>query len=301
MLDLRRMPLTLGFLSAVIALPALAQPHPAAPYPAACDASKVTKADVDRAHTVFLSGKQYLEESNYDKAIEYFTDAYSIDCSTHAILPAIATAYERKGDKGEAIRALEEYLSRAPSAPDREVVERRIKNLKDQLAREAPPPPSAPTTSAGVAPAAPSASALEVSSAWTSSSVAPAASLPSAAPLPPGAPEARHGAAPWIVVGVGAAAIVAGAVIYGLGQGDVSSASSVCPVRNDCNVPSARSKGNSGRDLLAAGGATLGGGAALVAAGLVWHFLEGSSRDRSAAIGPALAPGYAGLGMKGEF
>src|ERR1019366_2622549 len=110
-----------------IAVPALAQ-QPAATYPAPCDASKVSKGDVDRAHTVFLSGKQYLDESNYDKAIGYFDDAYSIDCSVHAILPIIATAYERKGDKAEAVRALEEYLRRVPSSPDRERIERRIKN-----------------------------------------------------------------------------------------------------------------------------------------------------------------------------
>src|ERR1700716_151905 len=106
-----------------IAVPVLAQQP--SDYPAACEASKVTKADVDRAHTVFLSGKQFLEEANYDKAISYFKDAYSIDCSMHAMLPIIATAYERKGDKGEAVRALEEYLRRAPNAPDHDVIERR--------------------------------------------------------------------------------------------------------------------------------------------------------------------------------
>ncbi|HXN32458.1 MAG TPA: hypothetical protein VN894_11370, partial [Polyangiaceae bacterium] len=81
----------------VIAVPVLAEQQ--SDYPLPCDGSKVSRSDVDRAHTVFLSGKQYLEESNYDKAISYFKDAYSIDCSVHAMLPIIATAYERKGDK----------------------------------------------------------------------------------------------------------------------------------------------------------------------------------------------------------
>src|SRR5579864_437424 len=129
--------LALVFVGSAIALPALAQ-QVASSYPPACEASKVTKGDVDRAHTVFLSGKQFLEESNYDKAISYFKDAYTIDCSVHGILPIIAAAYERKGDKAEAVRALEEYLKRAPNAPDHDVVERRIKNLNDQLAREQP-------------------------------------------------------------------------------------------------------------------------------------------------------------------
>src|ERR1700730_6784774 len=103
----RNLLLVVVLAGAAIALPVFAQQP--SDYPAACDPSKVSKADVDRAHTVFLSGKQYLEEANYDKAISYFKDAYSIDCSVHAILPIIATAYERKGDKAEAVRALEEY------------------------------------------------------------------------------------------------------------------------------------------------------------------------------------------------
>src|SRR5580700_4095320 len=114
--------LALAFVGTVVAVPALAQ-QPAS-YPPACDASKVSKADVDRAHTVYLSGKQYLDESNYDKAISYFNDAYSIDCSVHGILPINATAFERRGDRPEAVRALEEYVHRAPNAADREVIER---------------------------------------------------------------------------------------------------------------------------------------------------------------------------------
>src|SRR5580704_13339628 len=157
-------------LAVALAGPVIAGPAPAqqpASYPPPCDASKVSRGDVDRAHTVFLSGKQFLDESNYDKAVSYFNDAYSIDCSVHAILPIIATAYERKGDKGEAVRALEEYLRRAPNAPDREHVERRIKNLNDQLAHEAPPASSASASSAAAASAAPTTSAPEPSAAQT--------------------------------------------------------------------------------------------------------------------------------------
>src|SRR5579884_2415755 len=87
-----------AFAASVVAVPALAQQTGSSGYPAPCPPSQVSKADVDRAHTVFLSGKGFLDESNYDKAISYFKDAYSIDCSVHGILPIIATAHERKGD-----------------------------------------------------------------------------------------------------------------------------------------------------------------------------------------------------------
>src|SRR5580658_8420739 len=142
MRSLRHSLLSVVSLVTIVAVPVLAQSS-STTYPPPCDASKVSKSDSDRAHTVYLSGKQYLDESNYDKAISYFNDAYSIDCSVHGILPIIATAFERRGDRAEAVRALEEYVHRAPNAGDREVIERRIRNLKDQIARDAPPPPTA--------------------------------------------------------------------------------------------------------------------------------------------------------------
>src|SRR3984957_11375577 len=241
MRSIRKPLLVIAFLGSLVAVPALAQ-QPAS-YPPACDASKVSKADVDRAHTVYLSGKQYLDESNYDKAISYFDDAYSIDCSVHGILPIIATAYERKGDKAEAVRALEEYLRRVPNAADREHVERRIKNLNDQLSHEAQPASSASASSAAAASAAPTTSAPEPSAAQT----APAASA-----SPPEDQPRKASPGPWIVTGIGGAAIIGGVVLYIVGSGDVSSAANACPTRKLC-APSVASQGNDGRTLKAVG------------------------------------------------
>src|ERR1700730_11768148 len=153
-----RNPLLIVALGGVaIAVPVFAQAP--SDYPPPCEASKVTNADTDRSHTGFFISKQFLEESKYDKAISYFKDAYSIDCSRHAMLPIIATAYERKGDKSEAVRALEEYVKRAPNAADHDVIERRIRNLRDQLARDqaAASASAAATASASAAPPFPSA------------------------------------------------------------------------------------------------------------------------------------------------
>ncbi len=274
--------LVVAFLGTLVAVPALAQ---TSNYPAPCDPSKVSKGDVDRAHAVFLSGKQFLDESNYDKAISYFNDAYSIDCSRHAILPIIATTYERKGDKAEAVRALEEYLRRVPNAADREQVERRIKNLNDQVAREAPPPSSA--SSAPAPTAAPSATVPP-------EPVAPTSSPVSAGP----AQDAPHNASagPWIVTGIGGAALITGVVLYVVGSGDVSSALSSCPTRSNCS-PDVASQGNDGRTLKTAGAIAGGVGLGAVAAGLLWHFLEkpASPAPGAAFIRPELSPGYAGV------
>jgi hypothetical protein len=280
--------LLVAFLGTVVAVPALAQ---TSSYPPACDASKVSKGDVDRAHAVFLSGKQFLDESNYDKAISYFNDAYSIDCSVHAILPIIATAYERKGDKTEAVRALEEYLRRVPNAADREHVERRIKNLNDQLAHEPAPASSTSASSATTASAAPTVTAPE-----------PSATPPTTASV--AAPEEQPRQAspgPWIFIGLGGALVIGGVVTYVVGSGDISSASSTCPTRMNC-PPSVASQGNEGRTLRLVGGIIGGAGLISGAVGVTWliiHWLDSRFPARPAGtsgyISPVVAPGYAGV------
>ena len=288
-----------AFAVSVVAVPALAQQAGSSGYPAPCPASQVSKSDVDRAHTVFLSGKGFLDESNYDKAISYFKDAYSIDCSVHAILPIIATAYERKGDKQSAVGALQEYLKRVPNAPDHEVIQRRINNLQDQIAQDKATATAVPTASAP-----PVASTAAPTATATTSPTAPTATaeLTSTATAPP-TTEGGHSVTPWIVVGVGGAAVVAGVVLFAVGAGDISTAEKTCPVHDNCNDPNAQSTGNSGRTLETVGVVAGAVGVAAVAGGLLWHFLEtpGAPSTTGATVTPVVAPGYAGLGLGGRF
>ena len=297
---LRNLFLGLASVGVLVAVPVLAQ-QAAGDYPAACEEAKVSRGDHERAHTVFLSGKQFLEESNYDKAISYFKDAYSIDCSVHAMLPIIATAYERKGDMAEAIRALGEYLVRASGAPDREVIEHRIRNLKDRLAHEQPPAPgpTAVSTTEPTSSAAPTPAPLPVASPGASPPIAP---VPS-----PAEPTQSSGAspAPWIVASLGAAAVIGGVVALVVGAGDVSNAEAACGANRQCpNTPAgnaAVAKGNDGRSLETAGGVVGGVGLALVAGGLIWHFTQGPATPAAATFTPMVAPGYAGVGIGGAF
>jgi len=285
-----------------LAVPAFAQSvSPASGgYPVGCDPTKVSKADVDRAHTVFLSGKGFLDESNYDKAISYFKDAYSIDCSVHAILPIIATAYERKGDKASAVQALQEYLKRVPAAPDREVVERRIKNLQDQMGT--PVVASAPSASASASATAPSATASAIAPPPSSTGSATAAPTSSAPPADEGG---GHTVLPWVVVGVGGAALVAGVVLYAVGGPQISDAEKTCGSVHVCPPGAAGanaiSEGNNGRTLETVGVVVGAVGVAGVAGGLLWHFLEPTSGAPSTALSPVVAPGYAGVSVGGHF
>lgn len=285
-------------LAAFVAVPAVAQQSSAiSSYPAACEASKVSKSDVDRAHTVYLSGKQYLDESNYDKAISYFKDAYSIDCSVHGLLPIIAGAYERKGDKAEAVHALEEYQKRAPNASDHDMVERRIRNLKDQLAREQPA--ATGTTAAPTASAAPTATATAAPTVTT----APTASATASSNPEPGSSTqgGEHSIAPWILVGSGGLVAVAGVILLAVGSGDVSTAESHCMgAAHSCTDPAFASQGNDGRTLETVGVIGLVVGGAAAAGGLIWHFTEPTSKPTSAAlrVTPVFSPAAAG---KGDF
>jgi hypothetical protein len=301
---LRRPLLALGLFQVAIVVPAVAQTLGPSSYAPACDDSKVTKTDRDRAHTVFLSGKQFLEESNYDKAISYFKDAYSIDCSVHGILPIIATAYERKGDKREAIHALEEYQKRAPAAADHEVIERRIRNLKDQVAQEQPTASAAPSATPTATTPAPT-STIEATSSASAST--PAAS--SQAPPEEHKEGGSHTAGPWILVGAGAAALAGGVVTYAVGAGKVSSAESLCGSNHVCPRSAGSgpiNDGNTGRSLELAGGIVGGVGAAAVVLGLVWHFSEHPRTSDAAPttalkVQPVVAPSYAGLAVGGAF
>jgi tetrahydromethanopterin S-methyltransferase subunit D len=295
----RAVPL-LVLLAAAVAVPALAQTG-GQPYPPPCLESKVTKQDNDRAHQLFLDGKQSLNESSYDAAIALFREAYRLNCSVHGILPILATAYERKGDRGEAVRALEEYLRRVPDASDRETIERRIKNLKDQMGASSAPTATASAT--GSATAATSSASASASTEPTSSAVPTATATESPPPQQGG-----HTLAPWIVVAIGGAALATGSVLYVIGAGDVSSAENACPPPNHVCASSDTSdvnKGNNGRHLETAGVIAGSVGLAAVVGGLVWHFVEKPSKEGATASGvrlsPAVAPGYAGLSWGGAF
>ena len=284
-----------------VAVPALAQPP--STYPAACDASKVSKIDVERAHTVFLSGKGFLDESNYDKAISYFKDAYSIDCSVHGILPIIATAYERKGDKAEAIHALGEYILRVPNTPDREVIERRIRNLREQLAQERPTATAATTAPTATTTAVPTATTTAPpGDTGTAATTTPPTSSRGSPPPPPAG---EHSTTPWVLVGVGGALVVTGAVLLVAGSGKVSSANSACPSHKGC-PQSVADDGNAGRLMETIG--IIGGIAGIVGvgAGLVWHFTEAgpaptTATTRGTYVSPVVTPGFAGMSLGGSF
>jgi hypothetical protein len=296
----------LGLLLAVAATPlylgmgaqdAFAQPGSAAQY-GQCTKT-VTPQESDLAHQKYIAGKQDYDEGNYESAIRRFRDAYNLDCQKHELLIIISAAYERNLDKKEAIAALEAYVQRAPTAPDLETYRTKIANMKKELAK-APPP--------------------------TASTSAPP-------PPPPSSDTQEHTIYPWIVVGVGGAAAIAGVISLALAP-DIPAGcdeeTKKC-VYIDPNVvdqptqPGQRAPSQEQRDDLLSrqntagravtmptvGVVLLAAGGALIVGGLIWHFLEPTGPKEGAsppATGkvrlkprPAIAPGFAGLSLGGTF
>ncbi|WP_394834155.1 tetratricopeptide repeat protein [Pendulispora rubella] len=292
------------FLTSLVAAPAFAQsPSAPASKPAEAPSSGLTvypecktmptEAESEAAHGAYLAGKGSFDEADYTTAITYFKDAYRRDCTKYELLNALARAFEAKGEPPEAIHALETYLRRAPATnPGNADVQRRIAALKAQMA----PPP------AGGSGSAPS----QVTPSTTSSTTTTTAPAPHEGDRP--APV--HTIYPWIVAGGGAVVAIVGVSLWAIGNGQVSQSKddasaagcsgTSCP--DGVNVKPFQDKNDSGTTKKTLGVVLVGVGAAAIAGGLVWHFVEPSlARSRKVHARPDVGPGYAGLSLGGAF
>lgn len=298
------------FGAVALSVPALAQPAgtPLTVYPACT--TQPSKDDSEVAHGAYIAGKRAFDENDYPTAIQYFKDAFRRDCTKYELLNIISRSYELKGDKPEAINALETYLKRAPAGdPTIESIQKRLENLKAQAAAEASA--KAPVTgSASAATTAPSASA----------SIAPPPPSASASP-----PERGHTLPPYLVMAGGVVALGVGIPLAIVGAGNVSDANAQiaglnCDANNVCQGNAQVSPLDAGRKATdiangarrtgqieeGVGIALIGVGAAAVIGGLVWHFVEPTgpaSPQTGTNIGvrPDARPGYAGLSIGGSF
>ena len=303
---LRRTVPLLTLVAIAAAVPALAQTPVGAPLKYNQTCNEATK-DTQRAVQLFNVGQQFLTESNFDKAIGLFKDAYDTDCTAVDLLRWLADAFERAGNRPEEVRALKEYLRRTPNPPDKSTLEKRIINLGGSLDSAPTATTSAPTAVATV----PTASATTTATtAPTTTASATATTAPTTAPTSaPGSTGRGHTVYPWIVVGAGGAAVITGGILLAIGSGKVSTADSACnpmpPGSRMCSNSDAVTSGNSGRSLETVGVIVGAVGLAAVAGGLVWHFMEPTRPKQeagpSAHVTPAVGPGYAGLSLGGAF
>jgi tetratricopeptide (TPR) repeat protein len=293
----RRMKTLLGCLLGVaFAVPAIAQSGSSlTQYPACPDPPpKLSKVEFEAAHAAYNVGMEAYASSDYQKALDNFKEAFRRDCSRVALLDFIARAYEGKGDRGEAIHALETYLQRNPKAADAETIQTRIQNLRALMQQQ--PTATAPTATVTV-------TATATAEPTTTATVAPTATATGTEPH-------GHTAGPWIVVGVGAVAAIAGGIIIAAGQIQYSNAEqgcsrdpstgalTNCPATPTLNQREASE--SSAVDIRGAGIAIAGVGVAAIIGGLIWHFVEPTGGKNNALL-PMFGPGYGGLSFSSRF
>jgi hypothetical protein len=253
---------------------------PVGPYPECTH--KPSPADQDGAKGAHKAASQFYDRGDYDKAIRYWTDAYSFDCTAHGVLINIANAYEKQGDKASAVVALETFLKRTGADP---TIEEKIRNLKQSMA----PPVVTATASASAAPSA-----------------APPP-IPSATPSAPPSGPKPYGYTPFIVAGGGAGVALIGGILLGVGTGAISSANKNCNADRACANPDDVSKGNTGRVEQGVGATGLVLGLAAVGGGLAWEFLfnkphaTATSAKTGVHVLPLAGPRESGLSVSGAF
>ena len=77
-------------------------------------------------------GTFYMHKGDYDAAIPRFEDAINLQPNLAKPRLLLADAYEKKGDKSNAVKYYKEYLKVFPTAPDAKKVQKKI----DKLSRE---------------------------------------------------------------------------------------------------------------------------------------------------------------------
>ncbi|HET7536175.1 MAG TPA: hypothetical protein VFJ90_06960, partial [Candidatus Didemnitutus sp.] len=168
---------------------------------------------------------------------------------------------------------------------DKEQIQRRIEVLKKQIAAEKAVPVAPPVAT-------------------------PVANNPAPTPPPETPPEqGKRSFVPLIVAGAGGVVLIAGAAVYGKASKDVKHYEDVCPNR-DCGSGSEaaanKEAANNARTRKIWGGVVTGIGAATVAGGLIWYFVQprqpaGSASLRRPLVSPTAAPGFAGIAVSGAF
>lgn len=138
---------------------------------------------------LFKQGKAHFEKGQLTEALAAFEKAHALEPSPELLLN-IAQCNRGLGRRAEAITALEQFLAQAPKHPLRTAVENTLHDLRLEVAKDTP---------------------AKVELTPSPEPVVPVVMPPPPVELPPSKP-----VWPWVVGGVGVAAVVAGAVAIGI-------------------------------------------------------------------------------------
>lgn len=180
--------------------------------------------DKAAARQAYLEGSKYYDLNQYAEALESFKRAYW-NYEEPSFLYNIAQCHRALKHKSEAIEFYRSYLRKAPSAPNRDEVQKIIADLESALAQEravATAPPQGTIAAEPAHPAPPSAA---------TTTTTPAATTPPPATRPLVAASAGNATAAatttrsekparkrtWVWIAVAGAAVVVAGVAIGVG------------------------------------------------------------------------------------
>jgi tetratricopeptide (TPR) repeat protein len=250
-----------------------------------------TEAEVAAAKGAFQAGNASFNEADYARAIDYWEDAYRRDCTANPLLLNLARAYELAGRKRQAVVALETFLAREPNSGEKDQINRRVEVLKKKIAEEDAAAASAPANNGASSPPV----------GGTTTSLPPEEAPPQ---------RAKRSAGPWIVIGVGGAVTIVGAIGYASAKQKMDDAAAKCGDggRGMCMNDQAVTDGNDARKALTTSGVVMGVGGLAVLGGFVWWWFDGQRVEsaqavptRRTALYPVLSPELAGVGVSGSF
>lgn len=237
--------------------------------PVAALAQSAPEDESAGAQEIFQLGQRAAEDHRWDEAARYFARAYELS-QEPVLIYNVGVAYERAGATDEAIEWLERYLAQGGDVPRRAEVQERLSVLRGSVERGSDPdvePADEPS-------ATPAATAEPVSDDEGTG--------------------ANVGA--LVLIGVGAATAVAGAVFLGLAAGSAGTVNDAASSRMRYWDEVSGDASNVST-FSVVGGVLVGVGAAAALAGLTWLLVGGGDDAPEANV--AAAPG--GFVVWGRF
>lgn len=234
------------------------------------------------AHALFEAGRTAFAAGRFADALGHFQRAYDLS-HRGALLYNIGQCQDRLRRDADALTSFRGFLEAVPDASQRGEVEARIAILEQALSQAAPPPE--PTADESPA----------TTSVADTTSDAPPPTPDAPPPPPPTAAASDPGAGPWVVLGVGAAVAIAGIVLVGVAQADISTVQNAPQGSPYANVRDAYEQAPI---LSGVGFAAIGLGAAAILGGVVWAAV-GSSGGSGTSASLRITP--TGVSLQGAF
>lgn len=239
-----------------------------------------SSSDAD-ARARFEEGRVAYDAGRFEDAARAFQRAYLLS-PRYPLLFNIGQSQLRAGHDAQALAAFEAFLRQAPEtdAHHAEVTERVsiLRTMGVTASSEVVASETTTTTTTTTTPETTDTTGHTATETTTATTATTSDTPPPPPPPPPASSDSGPGIAPWIVLGGGAALVVVGAVLMGVGAGQ---ASSVTGAPDGAHWADLMGAANDANTLWGVGIALGLVGLAAVGGGLAWALVGGSSSSSS--------------------